>query len=246
MKIRFLTAGDRYCFICLLSIAIVCASVSRGYAQSYYPDEFGNTWILHSTDGARERVVKIEEVPETIGTELLKVISDQTDGNISKLFIKGEPDRILIFRAIAPVAPFGEISIDYSPPETFLPIPTVLGKPWTVTGEAKLLGIQAKVVNIAKVVAIEPVAVPAGTFQGCLKIEQQLQILLPINITFPPRSSTMWLAPGIGLVKATNSDGIDFELIDYEITIDGIVVAVQPKGELATIWGALKKRSTQR
>ena len=249
MTIRFLTAGDRYCFICLLSIAIVCASVSRGYAQSYYPDEFGNTWILHSSDGVDERVVTIEG-PETIGTESLKVISDRTyaisdptDGNPNEFFIKTEPDGVLIFRATATIAGF-DVSIDYSPPQTFLPVPIELGSAWTVTGEASLpLGIKIKVINDAKVVDVENVIVPAGTFRACLKIEQQLQInpSLPV-ITIPPQSSTMWLAPDFGLVKAISTKDIIFELIAYDITIDGKEVAVQPKEKLATTWGALKKR----
>ena len=253
MKARFLTAGHRYCFICLLSIAIVCGSASLGHAQSYYPDDFGNTWVLRSTDGIDERVVTIE-VPETIGTESLKVISDgtyvisdPTDNNPNKFFIKTEPDGILLFRAIASVAVFGEITIDYSPPQTFLPVPIGLGSEWTVSGEAKarLLGLEIKieVANTAKVVAIEDVTVPAGTFRDCLRIEQQLQIQLsPALATIPSTSSTMWLAPDIGIVQALNSDNIKFELINYDLTIDGIVVAVQPKGKLAMTWGALKKR----
>ena len=179
MKDRFLTAGYRYCFICLLSITIVCGSVSDGHAQNYYPDDFGNTWTLHSTDGIDERVVTIEG-PETIGTESLKVISDGTypvsdpaSNNPNKFFIKATPNGVLIFRAIATVAILGEITIDYSPPETFLPIPIELGSEWIVSGEATAslfgLAIQIKTTNTAKVVAIEDVTVPAGTFQDCLK-----------------------------------------------------------------------------
>ena len=243
MKKGFLRVDYRCCLICLLSVAAVCGSVSRGYAQSYYPDEFGNTWILHSTDGIDERVVAIEG-PETIGAESLKVISDQTNDNISRFFIKTESDRILIFRATASVAVFGNISINYSPPQTFLPIPIKLGSEWKVTGEAKLpLGIKVEVTNSAKVVAVENVIVPAGTFRDCLKIEQQLQMRFSSGgVQFPPQSSTMWLAPDIGLVKAISSDNIIFELIRYELTtIDGTEVAVHPKEKLATVWGALKR-----
>ena len=253
MKIRFLTAGDRYCFICLLSIAIVCTSVSRGYAQSYYPDEFGNTWILHSTDGVDERVVTIES-PETIGTESLKVISDgtypvsnPTNSNPNKFFIKTEPNGVLIFRAIASVEILGEITIDYSPPQTFLPVPIEVNSEWIVSGEAtaSLLGLAIKIeaTNTAKVIAIEDVTVPAGTFRNCLKIEQQLQTQLsPALATLPSTSSTMWLAPDFGLVQAISTKDIIFELIYYDITIDGKEVAVHPKEKLAMTWGTLKKQ----
>ena len=253
MKDRFLTAGYRYCFISLLTIVIVCGSASDGHTQNYYPDDLGNTWTLHSTDGIDERVVTIEG-PETIGTESLNVISDGTypvsdpaSNNPNKFFIKTTPNGVLIFRAIASVAILGEITIDYSPPETFLPIPIEVGTEWAVAGEATAslfgLAIQIKTTNTAKVMAIEDVTVPAGTFQDCLEIEQQLQTQLsPALATFPSTSSTMWLAPDIGLVKATNSEGVVFELIDHNIAIDGPVVAVEPKWKLATTWGALKKR----
>ena len=238
MKNRFLTAGHRYCVFCLLSIAIVCAPVSRGYAQNYYPDEFGNTWILHSTDGIDERVVTIEG-PETIGAESLKVISDQTNGNGSEFFIKATPDAVLIFRATARIAQF-DVSIDYSPPQTFLPVPIELGSEWTLTGQAiLLLGLTIETTNVAKVVAVEPITVPAGTFQDCLKIEQELSTSGLITLS---QQSTIWLAPDFGLVKAISSNNTVFELIGYDITIDGKEVAVQPKEKLATTWGALKKR----
>ena len=253
MKARFLTAGYRYCFISLLSIVIVCGSVSDSHTQNYYPDEVGNTWTLRSVDGFDERVVTIEG-PETIGTEEVKVISDGTypvsdpaSNNPNRLFIKSGPEGVLIFRAIATVAILGEITIDYSPPETFLPIPIEVGTEWTVTGEAtaSLFGLAIKIeaTNTAKVVAIEDVTVPVGTFRDCLRIEQEFETqLTPALATFPTTSSTMWLAPDVGLVQALDSKNVKFELIDHNIPIDGPVVAVEPKGKLATTWGALKKR----
>ena len=193
-----------------------------------------------------ERVVTIEG-PETIGNELVKVISDQTNDNPNKFFIKTEQGGVLIFRAIATVAVFGEITIDYSPPQTFLPSPIELGSEWIVSGEAtaSLFGIEIKieVTNTAKVVDIEDVIGPAGTFRDSLEVEQHLQIQLsPALATIPSTSSTMWLAPDVGLVQALNSDNVKFELIDYDITIDGKEVAVHPKEKLAMTWGALKKR----
>ncbi|RKU08553.1 hypothetical protein C6502_15190 [Candidatus Poribacteria bacterium] len=252
MKDRFLTAGYRYCFISLLTIVIVCGSVSDGHTQNYYPDDLGNTWTLHSTDGIDERVVTIEG-PETIGTESLNVISDGTypisdpaSKNPTRLFIKTTPGGVLIFRAIVSVAILGEITIDYSPPQTFLPDPIELGSEWTVSGEAtaSLLGLTIKIeaTSTAKVIAIADVTVPAGTFQDCLRIEQQHQTQLsPALATLPSTTITMWLAPDVGLVQALDSKNVKFELISHNIPIDGPVVAVEPKWKLATTWGALKK-----
>ena len=245
MKIRFSTAGYRYCCLSFLLVALVCGSISHGFAQNYYPDEFGNTWTLRSTDGLEERLVTIEG-PETIGSESLKVISDGTypvsnpgSNNPNKFFIKATPKEVLIFRATATVAVFGEITIDYSPPGTFLPIPIVLNDPWEVIGEATLGFLSIPVTNVATAVAVEDVTVPTGTYHACLKIEQQLSASGLLSFS---TQSTMWLAPDFGLVKSLNSNGVIFELIDYDVTIDGPVVAVEPKEKLATTWGALKKR----
>lgn len=247
MKARFFPVDYRYCLTLLLSTAIVCGSAALCRAQNYYPDEFGNTWILRSTDGIDERVVVIEG-PETIGRESLKVISDRTytisnptNSNPNQLFIKAEPHGVLIFRAVASVAVLGEVTINYSPPETFLPIPIGLGSEWAVTGRTRILGlINAEITNAAKVVAIEDVTVPAGTFRDCLRIQQTFSVSSAITVA--PQSSIMWLAPNVGIVKAVSSDDVTFELIHYEIAIDGTEVAVHPKEQLAMTWGALKNR----
>lgn len=244
MKTIFFTAGYRYYCICFLSIALVCGSVSRSHAQNYYPDEVGNTWTLLSEDELEERLVTIEG-PETIGTESVKVISDGTypvsdpaSNNPNKFFIKATPDEVQIFRATATIQGI-DATINYSPPGTFLPIPIKQGTEWTVIGEAMLGFLKITVTNVATVVAIEDVTVPVGTFQNCLKIEQELSTSGLLRFS---TQSTMWLAPDFGLVKSLNNDGIVFELIDHNITPDDIVVAVEPKEKLATTWGALKNR----
>lgn len=245
MKTKFPTAGYRYYCLCFLLLAFVCGSVSVGHAQNYYPDEVGNTWILRSKDGIEERLVTIEG-PETIAGESVNVISDGTypvsnprSNNPNKFFIKATPKEVQIFRATATVDVFGEITINYSPPETFLPIPIVLNKPWTVVGEASLGFLSIAVTNVATAVAVEDVTVPTGTYHDCLKIEQEASASGLLSFS---TQSTMWLAPDFGLVKSLSSNGVTFELIDYDVTIDGLVVAVEPKEKLATTWGALKKR----
>ena len=253
MKDRFLSSGYRHCFIFLLTIVIVCGSVSDGHTQNYYPDDLGNTWVLRSTDGIDERIVTIEGT-RTIGTESVNVLSDGTypisdpaSNNPNKFFIKTTPNGILIFRAIVTVPVLGEVTINYSPPEPFLRIPIGVGTEWTVAGKttASLLGLSITIeaTNIAKVIAIEDVTVPAGTFQDCLRIEQHVQTqLTPALATLPTTSTTIWLAPDVGLVQALNSDNVKFELISHNIPIDGPVVSVEPKWKLATTWGALKER----
>ena len=111
-----------------------------------------------------------------------------------------------------------------------------------MTGDAKasIFGVQIKIptTNTARVVAVETVAVPTGTYYDCLKIEQELSTS---GLVRSSTQTTMWLAPDFGLVKSLNSNGIVFELIDSNVATDGPVVAVEPKEKLATTWGALKK-----
>ena len=195
-----------------------------------------------------ERVATIEGT-ETINGEELKVISDgtypvsnPTSINPNKFFIKATPTGVLIFRATATVQGF-DATIDYSPPETFLPVPIELGTEWTVTGDAKtlLFGVEIKIptTNAAKVVAVDDVTAPTGTYYDCLKIELEFSTS---GLVRSSTQSTMWLAPDFGLVKSIDSGGIVFELIDHNITTDDIVVAVEPKEKLATTWGMLKNR----
>jgi hypothetical protein len=229
-----------YRLFSFLFTLMVWGLASQGYPQSFYPDEFGNTWVLRSTDGIDLRTVTIEG-PEMIEGESLKVIKDQTNENVSRLFVKIEPDGVKLFRTMTTLALLGEIVFDYSPPQVFIPNPLNLGSEWTVISEAQIpLVGDIRVTNRARVVAIEDVAAPAGTFRNSLKIETDIIIGLPIGDIL--QSSVMWLAPEIGLVKAIDTNDIVFELINYRVTtIEEPPIAVQPKGNLATTWAALKR-----
>ncbi len=224
---------------CAFCIAGVCNFASQSDAQNYYPDEFGNTWRLRSTDGVDDRIVTIEG-PEIVNGEELKIIADQTNADTNRLYVKTEPDGIKLYRLIANVALFGEIIFDYSPPQFFLPNTIDLGTKWTIEGEASipLLG-QINSTTDSEVVAIDDITVPAGSFPNSLKIEQDVMNILPIggNVDL---SMTMWLAPNVGLVKAISSSDVIFELISYDVATEETEIAVQTKGNLAATWGVLK------
>ena len=223
---------------CAFCITGVCNFASQSHAQNYYPDEFGNTWRLRSTDGVDERIVTIEG-PEIVNGEELKIIADQTNGDTNRLYVKTEPDGIKLYRLIANVALLGEIIFDYSPPQFFLPNTINLGTKWIIEGEASipLLG-QIHSTTDSEVVAIDDITVPAGSFPNSLKIEQAVMNIAPVgNLDL---KMTMWLAPHVGLVKAISSSDVIFELISYDVATEETEIAVQPKGNLAATWGALK------
>ena len=235
-KSRFLIV-----YISVISVSIICGfSTSRSHGQSFYPDDFGNMWVLRSTDGIEERTVKIEG-PEVINGESLRVINDQTNGDLSQFFVRTEPDGIKLLRSVTPVPLLGDITVDYSPAEVFMPNPLELGTTWTFVTKANVALVgQITSTNHATVVAIEDVVVPVGAFRGCLKVE--IDILLSLTIADIRQKSVMWLAPSVGLVKSINSSEVVFELIRFEVApSEGGGTAVRPKAKLATTWAALKQ-----
>ena len=227
----------RWLYVCLVSAMVGLGSQANG--QNYYPDEFGNTWVLRSTDGIDERTVTIEG-PENINGEPLKVIKDQTNENITRLFVKIEPDGVKLFRTETAVFLLGDVTFNYSPPETFVPNPVALGTEWTVTSRANLPIVgELAAINTQRVTAIEDVVVPAGTFRDALKVETSIVLALPIGDIL--QDSTMWLAPDVGLVKSIDTNGVIFELVSFKVmTIDDPPIAVQPQDKLSTIWAKLK------
>ncbi len=59
------------------------------------------------------------------------------------------------------------------------------------------------------VAAIESVTVPAGTFDNCVRLT------IDTNIDGERESSTVWLAPGVGVVKLARATGRVDELVKY-------------------------------
>jgi hypothetical protein len=224
----------------MLIVVTTCGAASLGYSQSFYPDDIGNRWILESTDKIDVRTVTIKG-PEILNGDELRIIEDETNGNVSQLFIRTEPDGVMLFRSVVSLPLLGAVTFDYSPPQVFLPTQIDLGSEWTVESEATIpLAGKIAVTNRAEVVAIEDVTVPVGTFRDCLKIVQDATIKL--TIAELGLSSTMWLALEVGLVKSTNTDGVVFELIQLDIAQKEPETAVQPNGKLTTTWASIKRR----
>lgn len=223
---------------CAFCVAGVFNVLPQSVAQNYYPDEFGNTWRLRSTDGVDEKIVTIEG-PEIVNGEELRIIMDQTPDDLSKLYIKTEADGIKLYRLVAEVPLIGEVVYDITPPQHYLPNPIDLGTKWTIEGEASvpLLGKIQSIID-SEVVAIDDVTVPAGRFPNSLKIEQNVTNVVSIgNVEV---EMTMWLAPNVGLVKAIDRSDVIFELVSYDVATEEVEIAVQPIGTLAATWGALK------
>ena len=239
MKPLSLIATRRWLLFFLLITCAYCLT-STGYTQSFYPDDIGNQWVLRSVDGMNLRTVAIRG-PEIINGEELRLIEENTNGNINQLFVRSEAEAIRLFRSVVSIAILGEIAFDYSPPQVFLPVPADLGSTWTVQSQAEVALIgNVQTTNRGEVVAIEEVITPAGAFQNCLKIEQNITLNLAIaNLVL---NNVMWLAPDTGIVKATDTNGVIFELVSFNIDEREPQTAVQSGGKLATRWAPMKHR----
>ena len=232
--------GVSGCTLILFTIVISCCVASFGYAQNFYPDDIGNTWVLQSEDGADLRTVTIKG-PDDLNGQQVKRIEDGTNpDDISQYFVKPDSDGLNLYRAVVSLPLLGEITFDYSPPQVFLPIPIVLGTTWTLESETNTpLTGPVSTSNRAEVVAIEDVTVQVGTFRDCLKIVQDISLRLGIiKLTF---TSAMWLAPDVGLVKSISTSDVVFELIRFDIA-PKVPTSVHRKGKLATTWAMIKRR----
>lgn len=147
-----------------------------------------------------------------------------------------------------------EIAVEAKDDFYLLPTPIVFDKTWTATqisGSITLkLEIQSPIPNLqipggdqeslpialvekGKVVAKETVKTPVGAFEDCLKIEYWYAAMEKEDATKPTssdtsgiESTTLWLAPNVGIVKfirvsADSKVKKSLELTQYEIKSTG-------------------------
>lgn len=137
-----------------------------------------------------------------------------------------------VFR-VATTTPEAESASPDEPPEPVLVYPLEVGRTWTQTSTTGVLDvvvdpfrlqvyIHEPVAMTYRVAALDDVVrVPAGRFEGCLRIEGKghgrykgMSAILPADITV---EQTDWYAPGVGLVKT--------------LRIERTTSIVVPKGE---------------
>ena len=121
----------------------------------------------------------------------------------------------------APFIMLYNIEIEAQDPFYALPMPVTLNEKWKATQiKAKIkltpvppqdppeITLEFTIVETGTVVGTENVETPAGTFEGCLKIEYRTEtevaaVPSPETGSDPPGESvtTLWVAPNIGIVK---------------------------------------------
>ncbi|MYB93428.1 hypothetical protein F4054_13950 [Candidatus Poribacteria bacterium] len=222
----------------VLLTVILCTLANAAAAQNYYPTDIGNTWVLESTDGA-ERITYTLETPEEERSDeqfrTLKIITEvlgTSSINTNTFLIEVDEEGIKLHKVVAELGDvFGISRIEFSPPAVFFPPTLPVGEVWEMIGETEVyLAGPVTVSSINKVIAIEDVVTPAGTFQNCLKIRIDTKTTTASG--FSRSTSYQWLAPDFGPIKFETGQDIIFELISfdlvtaakpYDVNEDGVV-----------------------
>ena len=220
-----------------LLIILFCAFVGATSAQNYYPADIGNTWILESQDGAERATYTLEAADEDLGDgqfRTLKIATEVlgTDAIDTNTFLVevGE-EGMKLHKIVAELGLFGVANMEFSPPAVFFPPTLQVGEVWETLGETEVYLVgPVTVSSINKVIAIEDVVTPAGTFENCLKIRIDTKYTTASGAS--RSTSYQWLAPDIGPVKFETSQDIIFELISfnlittanpYDVNEDGVI-----------------------
>ena len=232
------------------------------YANSYYPVTVGNKWVFHRDNGKDHYTIKVttseeaanrievqrpgagdpkgqQRLPADIQQGSVRVISTQNnETSVSTRFIVTQPDgirQVLLVLRDAPAVGnqrLGGGVFTFNPPQDFVPNPIHLGSKWISSNNDGVIKIKTE----RKVVKVETVTVPAGTFQRCLKISEDVVVTRGNNQK--RNLSYMWLAKNVGPVKLINPDEEVFQLAEYNT-----VLAVKKRDQhLSAVWGRVKSR----
>lgn len=169
----------------------------------------------------------------------VRVISTQNnETSVSTRFIVTQPDgirQVLLVLRDAPAVGNQRLAggvFTFNPPQDFVPNPIRLGSKWISSNNDGAIKIKTE----RNVVKVETVTVPAGTFQRCLKISEDVVVTRGNNQK--RNLSYMWLAKNVGPVKLINPDEEVFQLVEYNT-----VLAVKKRDQhLSAVWGRVKSR----
>ena len=221
----------------ILLAALLCAFTNITNAQNYYPADIGNIWVLESEDGAERSTYTIETTDERFNGEQLRILEITTEvlgtsAVRTSTFLVQVEEGIKLHRIVAELGDvFGVAQVDFSPPTVFFPPTLQLGERWETHGEteANIVG-PLTLSSVNKVVAVEEVVTPVGTFKDCLKIRVDTKTIAALGIS--RSTSYQWLAPNLGPVKFETDQDIIFELVSsnllatempYDVNADGVV-----------------------
>ena len=205
----------------LTVLSLICSFALTATAQNHYPAEVGNTWALNTADGTEQRRYTIGGPEDYNGLEVRRLTIETEALGTSVIvedyyFITVDDTGLTLHQSITDEGTFGIAIVIYEPPIPFFPSMPTLGQQWQIVGETELLLVGAAFnTTSVEVVAIEDVVTPAGTFEGCAKIELSSKITTAL-VTLRP-TEYIWLAPDVGPIKFQNDQEIVYELQSYNL-----------------------------
>ena len=205
----------------LLILSLVCSFALTAAAQNYYPAEVGNMWTLNTADETEQRRYAITGTEDFNGLEVLILDIETevlgTDVIVpDRYFITADDTGLTLHQSTTDEGTFGIAKIVYDPPILFFPSSPTLGQQWQISGDTELLLVgAASNTTSVEVVAIEDVVTPAGTFEGCAKIQLSFKVTTAL-VTLRP-IEYLWLAPDVGPIRFQDSQEIVFDLISYNL-----------------------------
>lgn len=217
----------------LFASLVIINLTGTALAQNYFPTELGNLWILESQDKAERITYTIEASDESINDVDLILIKTTTEtlgtdvAMSQEIFVDIDEEGIKVYKYVVEIDDtFGVATALLYPPGLFYPASPTLGDSWEITAESELNIVGPfTFISMNKVVAIEDVVTPAGTFENCLKIRLRTRSITALGTT--RSTSYQWLAPEFGPVKFENSQDIVYELISsnllYDVNRDGAI-----------------------
>ncbi len=223
-----------FLFVAILSLS--CVAIAN--AQTYYPTNLGNEWVLESEDKTERITYTIDASEETINDinlALLKIKHEtiSTDAiTTEKYYVDFDDEGIKLYRFEVELGdPFGVAAGLLYPPILFYPLTLELDDTWEFSTETEVILVGPVLfTSVNKVVAVEDVVTPAGIFEDCLKIKIRTSSQSTLSIT---RSTAyQWFAPNFGPVKFENSQDIVYTLVSsnlipdistYDVTGDGVI-----------------------
>ncbi len=224
--------------IYLLATILILSCAATANAQIYYPTNLGNEWILESEDKTERVTYTIgasEESINGINLALLKIENEiiGTDSiTTGNYFVDFDEEGIKLYKFEVELGdPFGVAAGLIYPPILFYPSTLELDDTWEFSTELEVILIgPVTFTSTSKVIDIEDVETPAGTFEDCLKIKIRTRSDSALSIT--RSTSYQWLAPDFGPVKFENSQDIVYTLVSsnllsdisaYDVTGDGVI-----------------------
>jgi hypothetical protein len=215
-------------WIGVLTLAVVLGcglalAQDQEYAlKDYMPETVGSKWTMKMTrdQGEVTIIYEVDKARDIGGQQAMPILMKSQDGTLMRGSLESVSDTSLTLYGTIMV-PRGDqaggepVTMLYTPPAVF-PGKMKVGETKEAAVQSSRGDRQMDLTMKLALAAVEPVTVPKGTFEGCLKL------VYTTSFGRGEMTRTIWYAKGVGIVK-TETSGYGnrpaqvAELTDYEL-----------------------------